>query len=220
MDKSNCAYCQGGALVDKFGIKIIDLPSSTVYLFKEQSHRGRVIVASKFHVSELIDLPRRDRQEFMDDVARTADVLRKLFNPKKINYGAYGDTGCHLHFHLVPKYENDEFEWGGVFAMNPDRKYLTQPEYDELVAKLAAELYVGSGFDFRRAMVEMRRDIISDGKVDFRETTFLLRALAPMEQSGATIGKFVKALREVRDDGVITPEESDRILKMLDELLA
>ena len=220
MKDMNCAYCREGELVDKFGIKILDLKASKVYLFKEQSHLGRVIVASKYHVSEIVDLPRRDRQEFLDDVAQVAEVLHKLFKPKKINYGAYGDTGCHLHFHLVPKYENDAFEWGGVFAMNPQRKYLSDAEYAELVAKIKAELYVGSGFDLRRALVEMHRDVKADGKVDFSETTFLLKALAPMEGSGATIDAFVKALREVRADGVITPEESTRIIGLLDELLA
>ena len=219
MKDTNCAYCCEGELVDRFGIKILDLKASKVYLFREQSHRGRVIVASKYHVSEIVDLPRRDRQEFLDDVATVAAALHKLFKPKKVNYGAYGDTGCHLHFHLVPKYEDDEFEWGGVFAMNPQRKFLTDAEYADLVAKIKAELYVGSGFDLRKALIEMRRDIRADGKVDFSETTFLLQAMSPMEGTGVTTDAFIKALREVRADGVITPDESDRILRLLDELL-
>lgn len=135
-----CAYCDEGALLDEFGIKVCELPASKVVLFKEQSHRGRVIVASKFHVSEMIDLPDADRRAFMDDVARVAAAIRKLFSPKKINYGAYGDTGCHLHFHLVPKYEADAFEWGGVFAMNPKRTYLSDAEYADLVAKISDAL--------------------------------------------------------------------------------
>ena len=61
----------------------------------------------------------------------------RSFNPQKINYGAYGDTGHHLHFHLVPKYK-DEFEWGGVFLMNPDKKYLTEAEYADMVEKIRA----------------------------------------------------------------------------------
>ena len=220
MKDMNCAYCVEGELVDKFGIKILDLAASKVYLFKEQSHLGRVIVASKYHVSEMVDLPRRERQAFMDDVAQVAEALHKIFRPKKINYGAYGDTGCHLHFHLVPKYENDEFEWGGVFAMNPNRKYLSEAEYADLVAKIRAELYVGSGFDLRKALIEMHRDIKADGKVDFGETTFLLNALEPLAGSGATIDAFIRALRDVREDGVITPEESARIIKLLDDLLS
>ena len=217
---NNCAYCDEGELVEKFGIKITELGASKVYLFREQSHRGRVIVASKHHVSEMIDLGRRERQAFMDDVAKVASALRALFHPTKINYGAYGDTGCHLHFHLVPKYADDAFEWGGTFAMDPKRTYLSDAEYADLVAAIKAELQVGGGtFDLRKALEVMRRDITADGKVDFQEATFLLKAMAPMEGAGATIDAFIKALREVRADGVITPEESARILKLLDELL-
>ena len=220
MGNENCAYCQEGELVEKFGIKITELGASKVYLFKEQSHRGRVIVASKHHVSEMIDLDRRERQAFMDDVAKVATALRKLFHPKKINYGAYGDTGCHLHFHLVPKYAEDAFEWGGTFAMNPKRTYLSEAEYVELVASIRAELCVGEGtFDLRKALEEMRREIKADGKVDFLEATFLLKAMAPMEGSGVTTDAFIRALREVRADGVITADESEKILKLLDGLL-
>ena len=56
MTDQNCAYCMEGDLVAQFGIKICELPSSKVYLFKEQSHKGRVIVAHKKHVSEIVEL--------------------------------------------------------------------------------------------------------------------------------------------------------------------
>ena len=135
----NCSYCAEGALLDAFGIKICDLPASKLYLFKEQSHKGRVIVASKFHVSEMIDLSDADRHAFLDDVCRVAKALHAAFQPKKVNYGAYGDTGCHLHFHLVPKYEG-EFEYGGTFEMNPKRKTLAPEEYDALIAAIKAQL--------------------------------------------------------------------------------
>ena len=40
----------------------------------------------------------------------------------------------------VPKYAEDQFEWGGVFAMNPKRKYLTDAEYAAMVSEIAAGL--------------------------------------------------------------------------------
>ncbi|MCR5230223.1 MAG: HIT family protein [Solobacterium sp.] len=129
----DCSYCAEGALLDAFGIKICELPMSKVILFKEQSHRGRMIVACKKHVDDITDLSKEDRIQFMEDVNRTAECIHRLFRPDKINFGAYGDTMHHLHFHLVPKYRDDEFEWGGVFAMNPGRKTLTAEEYDELI---------------------------------------------------------------------------------------
>ena len=57
----------------------------------------------------------------MADVRRVAGALHRAFSPDKINFGAYGDTMHHLHFHLVPKYADDPFEFGDVFAMNPGR---------------------------------------------------------------------------------------------------
>jgi len=132
----NCAYCMEGELVEKFGIKICELEASKVYLFKEQSHKGRCIVASKHHVSEMVNLSKEDRQAFLEDVNHVSEAIHKAFNPDKVNYGAYGDTGCHLHFHLVPKYKEDAFEWGGTFAMDPKQKTLSDAEYEEVIAEL------------------------------------------------------------------------------------
>ena len=128
-----------GELLDAFGIYICDLSVSQLILFKEQSHPGRVIVAYKDHVSELVDITPEERALFMEDIAKAAKAIHKVFNPDKVNYGAYGDGGCHLHFHLVPKYK-DNFEWGTPFAMNPKQTYLTDTEYDEMIAKIKAAL--------------------------------------------------------------------------------
>ncbi|MEZ3464290.1 MAG: HIT family protein [Lachnospiraceae bacterium] len=136
MVDNNCAYCVEGELVDKFGIKICELDATKVYLFKEQSHKGRVIVASKHHVSEMVELSEEERNAFFHDVNHVAEAIHKAFSPDKVNYGAYGDTGHHLHFHLVPKYREDAFEWGSTFAMDPKQKTLTDAEYDAVIAEL------------------------------------------------------------------------------------
>ena len=139
MKDTNCGYCMRGELLDAFGIVICDLSVSTLILFREQSHPGRCIVAYKDHVSELVHLSDEDRNAYFADIARAAKAIHAAFHPDKINYGAYGDTGCHLHFHLVPKYK-DEFEWGGVFAMNPGIIKLTDEENAEMIAKIKANL--------------------------------------------------------------------------------
>lgn len=137
MKDMNCAYCAGGELLDKFGIKICDLNVSQLILFKEQSKPGRCIVAYKDHVSEIVDISEEEQNRFMADVVKASNALHKAFHPNKVNYGAYGDTGCHLHMHLVPKYEGGD-EWGGVFQMNPDKVYLSDAEYTEMIKKIKA----------------------------------------------------------------------------------
>ena len=139
MKDTNCGYCMRGELLDKFGIFICDLRVSSLILFKEQSKPGRVIVAYKDHVSEIVNLTEEERNLYFADVNQVANALHKAFHPKKVNYGAYGDTGCHLHFHLVPKYEGGD-EFGGVFQMNPDKVYLTEAEYTEMIQKIQDNL--------------------------------------------------------------------------------
>ena len=139
MKDQNCGYCMRGELLDAFGIFICDLQVSSLILFKEQSHKGSCIVAYQDHVSELVDISPGERALFMEDISKASNAIHKAFGPKKVNYGAYGDTGCHLHMHLVPKYE-DEFEWGDVFAMNPGRTYLTDAEYAAIIDAIKENL--------------------------------------------------------------------------------
>ena len=135
----NCAYCMKGDLVAKFGYFCCEMESSNVYIFKEQSHPGRVIVAYKKHVSEIIELTDEERNQFFKDINTVSNAIHKVFNPDKVNYGAYGDTGHHLHFHLVPKYK-DDFEWNGVFLMNPGLKIASDAECEEIAKKLRAAM--------------------------------------------------------------------------------
>lgn len=139
MKDNNCAYCMGGDLLDKFGIYVCDLGVSSLILFKEQSKRGRFIVAYKDHVGEIVDLNDDQRNAFMSDVAKAAKAIHLAFSPDKLNYGAYGDTGNHLHIHLVPKYKDGD-EWGGIFQMNPEKIFLADEDYLELIEKIKAHL--------------------------------------------------------------------------------
>ncbi len=137
MKDKNCGYCMRDEHLDAFGIFVCELPASSLVLFKEQSHPGRVIVAYKEHKSEIVDLTPEEAAAFMADVRHVAAALHKAFSPDKINYGAYGDTSGHLHFHLVPKYK-DGYEWGGVFQMNPGEKHLSEDEYQSMIDKIKA----------------------------------------------------------------------------------
>ncbi len=135
MKDTNCGYCVGGEPLAKFGIKICDLNVSQLILFKEQSKRGRCIVAYKDHVSEIVNISDEERDLFFADVNKAAKAIHKAFSPDKLNYGMYGDTGCHLHVHLCPKYAGGD-EWGGTFTMNPNKTYLSDEEYAEMIEKI------------------------------------------------------------------------------------
>lgn len=132
MAKDNtCFYCQKDSRLDDLMVEVAPLQVSTLYLFREQTYRGRCLVAYRDHVKELFELDDEQLRLFMQDVKRAAAAIHRAFSPDKINYGAFSDTLAHLHFHLVPKYK-DGPDWGGTFRMNPRQTYLTDAEYKSL----------------------------------------------------------------------------------------
>jgi ATP adenylyltransferase len=136
----DCQYCRKDQRLHDLMIEIAPLQVSTLYLFKEQTYRGRCIVAYNAHVNELYELPNAELTKFMQDVARAAKAVRIATGAAKINYGAYSDKLPHLHFHLVPKYV-DGPSWGSPFTMMPDPKVLLSSEdYAALGARIRGHL--------------------------------------------------------------------------------
>ncbi|WP_305150679.1 HIT family protein [uncultured Duncaniella sp.] len=131
-DPKECLYCTNNETLHNLMIPIADLSVSRAFLFKEQTYRGRCLVAYNGHVNDLNELDDEQRNAFMADVARVTRAMQRVFNPEKINYGAYSDKLSHLHFHLAPKYVGGP-DYGGTFRMNPGEVYLSDKEYEEMV---------------------------------------------------------------------------------------
>jgi len=136
---SECLYCSKLPVLDELMIKITNLAVSELYLFKEQSHPGRCNVVYKDHGVEFFELSDEERNAFMKDVVTAAQAIQKAFQPAKINYGAFSDKLSHLHFHLVPKYI-DGYNYGGVIEMNPQKVYLSEGEYQQMIQKIKSLL--------------------------------------------------------------------------------
>lgn len=134
-----CIYCDRDQTQKDIMIEICDLEVSTVFLFKEQTYKGRCIVAYNKHNVELFQLDDKELLAFMKDVNKVAAVLKNIFSAEKINYGAYSDKLPHLHIHLVPKYI-DGPDFGGIFAMNPQKCHLSDIGYTEMITKIKKEL--------------------------------------------------------------------------------
>lgn len=130
---NDCFYCVKDKRLTDIMIEICKLEVSTLYLFKEQTYRGRCLVAYNGHKSEIFNLDDKERSQYMEDISRVAQALNKAFSPDKINYGAYADKMTHLHFHIVPKYENGP-NFGETFEMMPKNKVLLkEKEYAQLI---------------------------------------------------------------------------------------
>ena len=138
-DPKECLYCTNNQTQKDLMIQFAELRVSRAFLFKEQTYRGRCLVAYNGHVNDLNELSDEERNAFMADVTQVTRAMQKAFNPEKINYGAYSDKLSHLHFHLAPKYV-DGPDYGGTFQMNPGKVYLSDEEYQEMIAQIKAVL--------------------------------------------------------------------------------
>ena len=131
----DCMYCMENESRDDLMIEVGQLGVSKVFLFKEQTYKGRCNVVYNDHVKELFHLNETELAAYMNDVKKVAEAIDKAFEPNKLNYGAYGDKMHHLHMHVVPKYEG-QADWGSTFEMNPGQTYLTEEEYQEVIEKI------------------------------------------------------------------------------------
>ncbi|MDE5668702.1 MAG: HIT family protein [Duncaniella sp.] len=138
-DPKDCLYCTNNETLKSLMLPIAELSVSRAFLFKEQTYRGRCLVAYNGHVNDLNELSDSERDAFMADVARVTRAMQRVFNPEKINYGAYSDKLSHLHFHLAPKYV-DGPDYGGTFRMNPGEVYLSDEEYAKMIDDIKAAL--------------------------------------------------------------------------------
>jgi diadenosine tetraphosphate (Ap4A) HIT family hydrolase len=139
-EPKGCFYCARDERLTKIVIEICRLEVSTLYLFREQTYRGRCVVALDAHETELFHLDPETLQRFTRDVARAAAALQRAFAPDKINYAIYGDLAPHLHYHVVPKYRGAQ-SWGEPFALHPPaRQHLSEERYREIIGAITASL--------------------------------------------------------------------------------
>ena len=77
--------------------------------------------------------------------------------------------------------------------------------------------------DFRllRILDSLRTAVLDDGRVTLGETSVILRTIRPFVLKGEPRACELEAvLKEVRKDGVVTDDESQRIVRLMDELLS
>jgi ATP adenylyltransferase len=133
-----CFYCTKENRLQELMAEVCQLNKSVVYLFKDQTFRGRCVVAYREHYTELFQLTPAELHEYMDEVAGVAQVMFDKLKPKKISYAIFGDLVPHIHYHLVPKYENGTL-WGDFFC-SKSLPVTTLPEAEfEALRKLFAE---------------------------------------------------------------------------------
>ena len=142
----DCLICERVALAGaaQNPYVVAELEHSYFVVGDHQCFRGYTLVLLKEHVREPFELPLDVQREHFAEVMRAAKAVHKTFAPSKLNYSSYGNAEPHVHWHIVPRYEDDAYRDGDPWRMWRAWRDATPPSKQNIssdqAAKIAAEI--------------------------------------------------------------------------------
>ena len=106
---ASCLICDRVAQAQKGEnpLLIYTFENSYFVLGDHQFFKGYALILFKEHVRELHDLTTAQQQALFAEVMLAGNALSKAFGPWKMNYSCLGNTEEHVHWHLMPRYEDE-----------------------------------------------------------------------------------------------------------------
>jgi diadenosine tetraphosphate (Ap4A) HIT family hydrolase len=102
MNAPPCELCTGPG-----GRVIHDDDRLRVVVVDEPDYPGFMRVIWNAHVRELTDLTTVERAQFMQVVFAVERAQRAVMRPYKMNVASLGNMTPHLHWHLIPRFDDD-----------------------------------------------------------------------------------------------------------------
>lgn len=100
-----------------------------VVLVDDANYPGFCRVIWNAHVKEMTDLSVPERNELMAAVWIVEQAVRDVMAPHKINLASFGNMVPHMHWHIIPRYEEDAHfpnpVWAAARAILPDTSTLS-----------------------------------------------------------------------------------------------
>lgn len=78
-----------------------------VILVDDDDYPGYCRVIWQQHIAEMTDLDAAHRQHLMAVCWQVEQVLREVLQPHKVNLASLGNIVPHLHWHIIPRYQDD-----------------------------------------------------------------------------------------------------------------
>jgi len=130
----DCLFCKiiDNKLASK---KIYEDDDNIAILDINPASPGHVLVIPKKHVENIFNVDNLDLRRTIEIVKLIAEKLKKELNTNNINIivnngRTAGQIVDHLHFHIVPRFENDKIDF------RIPRYEMTQEQFDEIQKKL------------------------------------------------------------------------------------
>jgi diadenosine tetraphosphate (Ap4A) HIT family hydrolase len=113
-----------------------------VVLIADPDYPGYCRVIWNAHVREMTDLASVEQQHCMHVVCALEQALRTALKPCKINLASFGNLTPHLHWHVIPRFEDDPHFPHSIWGerQRAGRQRAAPDATPRLRALLAAEL--------------------------------------------------------------------------------
>ena len=132
---SDCPLCQTVG-----GVLLWQGPQFRVIDAADDVYPGFTRVIWTEHVVEMTDLSAQDQYALMQAVLLVESVQRKILQPHKINLAAFGNVVPHLHWHIIPRWNDDLHFPAPVWAATPQHDARAQAALEARQADIVARL--------------------------------------------------------------------------------
>ena len=89
-------------------ILVKDLKLCQLLLMNNSLYPWFILVPRLPNLVEIIDLTWEDQVLLMQEISVVSVVVKKLFNPEKLNVAALGNMVSQLHIHIIVRFKNDK----------------------------------------------------------------------------------------------------------------
>ncbi len=112
---SDCVLCKDD-LKPEEGQLVWRGDDCRVVLVNDPDLPGFCRVIWNHHVGEMTDLTYGERDHIMALVFVVEEVVRHVMCPDKVNIAALGNMVPHIHWHVIPRYQDDTFFPGSAWS--------------------------------------------------------------------------------------------------------
>jgi diadenosine tetraphosphate (Ap4A) HIT family hydrolase len=112
---TNCVLCEE-ELKPEEGQLIWRGDDCRVILVDDPDLPGFCRVIWNHHVAEMTDLTSGEREHLMSLVFTVEEAVRHVMHPDKVNIAALGNMVPHIHWHVIPRYQDDAFFPGSAWS--------------------------------------------------------------------------------------------------------
>lgn len=93
--------------IESDSIFITDMKLCQVRLHKNAAFPW-IMLIPKVNVIEVVDMKSEEQQKLMQEICIASTVMRRLYNPTKLNIATIGNVVSQIHVHVVARYDTDK----------------------------------------------------------------------------------------------------------------